>query len=59
LGTSIFAEKITEITVREYRRGNTNEQSRENGNIGVHKAKKNKVKTLNMCWTALYASKHK
>jgi hypothetical protein len=34
-------------------------QSRETGNIGVHK-KINKTKTqYNMCWTPLYENKHK
>ena len=37
-----------------------NGQSRETGNIRLHKTKKNKAKRQhNMCWTPLYANKHK
>jgi hypothetical protein len=37
-----------------------NGQSRETGNIDGNKTKKSKAKTQhNMCWTPLYANKHK
>jgi hypothetical protein len=44
LGTQIVVENNTEPTVREYRRGNTNGQSRENGNIGHTRLRKTKQK---------------
>jgi hypothetical protein len=37
-----------------------NGQSRETGNIGYTRRRKNKTKTQhNMCWTPLYANKQK
>jgi hypothetical protein len=54
LGTPIIVEKITEITVREYRRGNTNGQSRANGNIGYTRRRKTKQKH-SICVGQLYA----
>jgi len=37
-----------------------NGQSRETGNIGYTRSRKTKQKTQhNMCWTPLYANKHK
>ena len=38
-----------------------NRQSRESGNIVYtrHKTKTNKTKTQYLCWTPLYANKHK
>ena len=47
------------INVREYRRGNQKLTIQRNWQHGVHKTKKNKIKTQhNMCWTILLANKH-
>jgi hypothetical protein len=47
-------------TNREYRSGNLKWTIQRNWQHKVHKTKKNKAKTQhNMCWTPLYASKHK
>jgi hypothetical protein len=54
LGTPICVEKITEITLREYRRGNTNGESRENGNIG-HTRRRKTAKTRSICVGQLYS----
>ena len=48
------------ISIREYRRGNRKWTIQRNWQHSVHKMKTNKTKTQhNMCWTSLYASKHK
>jgi len=49
------------LNVREYRRSNLkNGQSRETGNIGYTRRGQTKQKTQhNMCWTPIYANKHK
>ena len=48
------------INVREYRKGNQKWTIQRNWQHRVHKTKKNKTKTQhNMCWTPLYANKHK
>ena len=49
-----------QINVREYQRGNQKRTIQRNWQHKVHKTYKNKTKTQhNMCWTPLYASKHK
>ena len=53
-------EHSMEINVREYRRGNPKRTIQRNWQHRVHKTKINKTKTQhNMCWTPLYANKHK
>jgi hypothetical protein len=48
------------INVRKYRRGNQNFIIQRNWQQVVHRTTKNKLKTQhNMCWTPLYANKHK
>jgi hypothetical protein len=48
------------INARDYRRGNQNWTIQRNWQHSVHKMKKNQMKTQhNMCWTPLYANKHK
>jgi len=51
---------LDEINVREYRRVNKTWTIQRNWQHRVVKTKKNKTKTQhNMCWTPLYANKHK
>jgi uncharacterized membrane protein YebE (DUF533 family) len=64
------AINITEVNVRKIEGAIKNGQCRETGNIGYtrYKTKTNKTKKQkkpqktpqdNMCWTPLYANKHK
>ena len=49
-------KRCSSINVTQYQSGNQKGQSRETGNM----TRKNKTKTQhNMCWTHLYANKHK
>ena len=48
------------INVRDYRKGNQKWAIQRNWQHRVHNMEKNKTNTQhNMCWTPLYANKHK
>ena len=56
----VILHRLSLIDVRKYRSGNQKGTIQRNWQLRVHKAKKNKTKTQqNICWTPLYASKHK
>ena len=49
-----------QINVRKYSKGQSKWTIQRNWQHSVHKTKINKTKTQhNMCWTPLYANKHK
>jgi hypothetical protein len=54
---NIFMIKLL-INVREYRKGNQKWKIQRNGKHKAKKTKKTKTQH-NMCWTLLYANKHK
>ena len=55
-----WRKEFVQINVGEYQRGNQKWKIQRNWQHRVHKTEKNKTKTRhNMCWTPLYANKHK
>ena len=56
----IWRPPYQQINFGEYQRGNQKRTIQRNRKQRVHEAKKHKTKTQhNMCWTPLYAAKHK